>query len=178
MFINVIISSKNYKSIIFFLRFFFKFCLKHKIKFNKLFFKHFQNNHQIIKFKTLKSPHIYKKAQKQFKYYLFSKKFQIVSFQILKFLIMLKKVEIVIFSDIKIQIKFLLNNNKFLIKEKKILNPDKFSIKTFNNIKKSNCYLNLFDFFGEFYIKNLNSSEVEHRTENPRVDSSKLSLNI
>lgn len=178
MFINIIISAKNYKSIILFLRFFFKFCVKHKIKFNKLFFKYFQKNHKIIKFKTLKSPHIYKKAQKQFKYYLFSKKFQIVSFQILKLLIMLKKIEIILFSDIQIQIKFLLNNNKFLIKEKKILNPDKFSIKTFNNTKKFNCYLNLFDFFGEFYLKSLNSSVVERKTENLNVDSSKLSLNI
>lgn len=175
MFININILSKNYKSLILFLNFFFNFCKKNNIKCNKQFINKFQKKYKIIKFKILKSPHVNKKAQKELKYFLFSLNIQIISFQNLKLLVMLKKMKIFLFSDIQIQIKILRNNKKLLVKKQNLLSFKKKDL-FFKNATKN--YLTFFDFFGELFIKSLNSSVVEQKTENLCVDSSKLSLNI
>jgi len=115
MFINITILSKNYQ----FLKLFLKFCFKNKSKFDKIFFKCLQNKNKKVKIVLLKSPHVNKKAQQHFELNIFLKKFKIFSFQLLKFLILLKKFKTFLFLDIKIQIKFLLNKNMFLVKKRK-----------------------------------------------------------
>ena len=111
MFINIKISSKNYKSLKSFITFFITFCETNNLNF-KLFLKYFKQQQKKFKFTILKSPHVNKIAQEQFEYRLFSKQIKIDSFQLLKFLILLKKIQIALFSDIKIQIKFFYNNKK------------------------------------------------------------------
>ena len=75
-------------------------------------------------FTTLKSPHVNKTAQEQIEYRLFSIRINIFSFQILKFLVLIKKIQMKLGSDIEIQMKFVLNNK--IIKKTKLisLNPD------------------------------------------------------
>jgi hypothetical protein len=89
----------------------------------------------------------------------------------LKFLIFIKQIQTKIFSDIKIQIKFVLNN-KIISKNKLILlNPNNYKIKKFFLKKKKDIfykqkvyhynkkqiifYLKLFDVFGELNFNNL-----------------------
>ena len=119
-------------------------------------------------FTTLKSPHVNKTAQEQIEYRLFSKHIKLISFQILKFLILIKKIQMKLCPDIKIQIKFVLNN-KIIIKTKLIsLNPDNYKTNSFSfnkdisflkkkqkhNKKQILSYLKLFDIYGELSFKN------------------------
>lgn len=120
-------------------------------------------------FTILKSPHINKIAQEQIEYRLFSKQINIISFQILKFLVLIKKLQVNINTDIKIQIIFILND-KITTKTKLIfLNPDNYKIKHFFLQRKRDIiykyaaqqikqkpnkrltlfYLKLFDIYGE-----------------------------
>ena len=146
-------------------------------------------------FTTLKSPHVNKTAQEQIEYRLFSKHINIFSFQILKFLILIKKIQMKLCPDIEIQIKFVLNNK--IIKKTKLvsLNPDNYKTNSFSSYKKKDIgsikkvqklnkkqilsYLQLFDIYGELSFKNYVwiAQLVEQRTENPCVGSSSLSLN-
>ena len=122
-------------------------------------------------FTTLKSPHVNKTAQEQIEYRLFSKHINIFSFQILKFLILIKKIQMKLCPDIEIQIKFVLNNN--ITKKTKLvsLNPDNYKTNLFFPGKKRDIgfikkkqnfnekqiilsYLKLFDIYGELSFKN------------------------
>lgn len=144
---------------------------KYFIKKKNGFFDYFQEKQKQKVFTTLKSPHVNKTAQEQVEYRLFSKQINIFSFQILKFLIFIKQIQTKIFSDIKIQIKFVLNN-KIISKNKLILlNPNNYKIKKFFLKKKKDIfykqqvyhynkkqiifYLKLFDVFGELNFNNL-----------------------
>lgn len=121
-------------------------------------------------FTTLKSPHVNKTAQEHIEYRFFSKCINIFSFQILKFLILIKKIQIKLCSDVEIQIKFI-SNNKIIKKTKLVsLNPDNYEINSFFSYKKQDKnsgykvqklskkqmlpYLNLFDIYGELSLKN------------------------
>jgi ribosomal protein S10 len=114
-------------------------------------------------FTTLRSPHVNKTAQEQIEFRLFSKRIKIFSFQILKFLVLIKKIQMKLSPDIEIQIKFVLNN-KILKKNKLVsLNPDNYKIDSFFTYKKKNkdftektqilSYLKLFDIYGELSFK-------------------------
>ena len=121
-------------------------------------------------FTTLKSRHVNKTAQEQIEYRLFSKHINIFSFQILKLLILIKKIQMELCPDIKIQIKFVLNNH--VIKKIKLisLNPDNYKINSFSfygqknldfmkkvenfNKKQVLSYLKIFDIYGELNFKN------------------------
>ena len=120
-------------------------------------------------FTTLKSPHVNKTAQEHLEYRLFSKRINIFSFQILKFLVLMKKIQMKLCPDIKIQIKFVLNNK--IIKKTKLvsLNPNNYKINSLffykekdidsiNRVQKFNktqilSYLKLFDLYGELSFK-------------------------
>jgi hypothetical protein len=122
-------------------------------------------------FTTLKSPHVNKTAQEQIEYRLFSKHINIFSFQILKFLIFIKKIQLKLCPDIEIQIKFLLN--KKTIKKAKLvsLNPDNFKTNSFSFYNRKNNssirkvqklnkkqilpYLKLFDIYGELSFRTI-----------------------
>lgn len=84
----------------------------------------------------LKSPHVNKKAQEQFENRVFSKIFFISTTQDLKFLIILKKLKLELFPDIKINIKINIKNTKsFKIK---IFDINNYNINFFN-YKIKNC---------------------------------------
>jgi hypothetical protein len=121
------------------------------------FFNYFQQKQKQKIFTTLKSPHVNKTAQEQIEYRLFSKKINIFSFQILKFLILIKQIQTKICPDLEIQIKFVLNN-KIIPKTKLILlNPDNYKIlkRLFLKKKKNIFYLKLFDMYGELNFNKL-----------------------
>ena len=151
---------------------------KKKIKIDG-FLSYLQQKQNRKIFTILKSPHVNKTAQEQIEYRQFSKQIVIFSFQIFKFLILLKKIQNNIFPDIKIQIKYIIKN-KTTEKTKLIaINPDNFRIKSFfydknntltitNNKKKNKIlkqkqtisYLKLFDIYGELNFKYCLDSSV------------------
>ena len=128
-----------------------------------------QQKHKRKIFTTLKSPHVNKTAQEQIEYRLFSKRVNIFSFQILKFLILLKKIQMKLCPDIRIQIKFVLNNKTKKKMKLIFLNPDNYKTNSFFYSKKKNTslkkemkkstskqilpYLKLFDIYGELSLK-------------------------
>ena len=145
-----------------------KYFIKKKI--NGIF-SYFQQKQKQKVFTTLKSPHVNKTAQEQIEYRLFSKQINIFSFQILKFLILIKQIQTKVCPDIEIQIKFVLNN-KIILKTKLIsLNPDNYKIKQLFLKKKEDIfykqkiynynkeqtvfYLKLFDMYGELNFNKL-----------------------
>jgi hypothetical protein len=142
-----------------------KYFMKKK---NNGFFNYFQQKQKQKVFTTLKSPHVNKTAQEQIEYRVFSKQINIFSFQILKFLILIKQIQTKICPDIEIQIKFVLNN-KIIPKTKLIsLNPNNYKIKQLFLKKKKDihklynynkeqiiCYLKLFDMYGELNFNEL-----------------------
>jgi ribosomal protein S10 len=118
------------------------------------FFNYFQQKQKQKIFTTLKSPHVNKTAQEQIEYRLFSKQTNIFSFQILKFLIVIKQIQTKICPDLEIQIKFVLNN-KIIPKTKLIfLNPDNYKIYSYNK-EQTIFYLKLFDMYGELNLNKL-----------------------
>lgn len=135
----------------------------YKIKKRKYFIKKingflncFQQKQKQKVFTTLKSPHVHKTAQEQIEYRVFSKQINIFSFQILKFLIFIKQIQIKICSDIKIHIKFILNNRIVLKNKLILLNPNNYKIKQYFLKKKTLIfYLKLFDVFGELNFNKL-----------------------
>ena len=130
MVINLIIKSKNKKSIFYLLHVINKFTKNEKIKILSKALK-------TKRFTVLKSPHVNKTAQEQFESNSFLLNIQINSFDILKFLIMIKNIQNNFCYDILVKIKFKIRNQKikkyFFISKIK-----KFNIKQL--ILNLNCY--------------------------------------
>jgi ribosomal protein S10 len=149
MFVNIYLSSKNQNSLKTFLRFFSKLCLDKKIQVN-IFSVHFQKQKQKQKITVLKSPHVNKQAQEHFEFCMYKKQISVYSFQSFKFLIILKKIQLKLFPDVRVKIKFLVNNNTFTKIKRKKFNPKIFFSPVY--IKKNlttQSYLKLFDIYGE-----------------------------
>ena len=144
---------------------------KKRLKLNG-FLNYLQQKQNRKFFTTLKSPHVNKTAQEQVEYREFAKQITVFSFQILKFLILLKKIHKSLFPDVEIKIKFILKNKT--IKKTKLvaINPDNYKIKSFlsgnkkkniNNTSKQKqmiAYLKLFDIYGELNFKTCSDSSV------------------
>lgn len=150
MFISIYIKSKNINSLKYFLKYFFKLYLNNSIL-NLYFLKFFSKKNLKKKITVLKSPHVNSKAGESYVYQIYSKQIYLYSFNILKFLIFLKKLKTNIFPDISFKLIFFFNKSLIQNKKKKIFNPDMFKIE--NNVDSK--YLKLFDTFGEtcFVIK-------------------------
>ena len=108
MYLNIGIRSKNYNSLKSFVRIFKILTQTEELKLNKIL-KVFQKKRFKKIFTILRSPHVNKSAQEQFEYNLFAKHVNIKSHQILKTLIILKKIKTISFSDIELKIKFIIN---------------------------------------------------------------------
>lgn len=151
MFINIIIKSKNKNSILKFLRIFKSFSNNKKLQLARTFI-FFQNRHYKKIFTVLKSPHVNKTAQEQFEFTIYSQKIKIQTFQIIKILIVLKKIQTTFFSEIQLNIKFIIDKTQ----KKKILinnfNPDMSAFNTNNkyNFKQVELYLLLFNYYGKY----------------------------
>jgi len=144
-----------------------------KIKSLSIFVKPFPK-HEKRKFITiLKSPHVNKTAQEQFEYRFFSKHFLVFSFKPAIFFLVLKKLKSFSFSGIKLEVKGIFGKNKApkyvlkfispdnIILQKKYLNQKTFRKNKFNESKLvlddsnlSKKYIQLFDSYGEIYLKN------------------------
>lgn len=146
-----------------------------KIRSLPIFVKPFPK-HEKRKFITiLKSPHVNKTAQEQFEYRFFSKHFLVFSIKPQIFFLLLKKLKNLSFSGIKLEVKGVFEKNitdKYILK---LVNPDNVVLqkpylvqrsfkkeKTKNEISKlsinnpdlSKKYIQLFDSYGELYLKN------------------------
>ena len=168
MFIIVSIYSKNLNSLTNFLKFFYK------LKKNQTFRLKFhiiqsQKEKNFAFFSVLQSPHVNKKSQEQFEYYMHSKKLKIHISQVTKFLAIWKVVKTTLFLDVKIKTSFWLQDkafNGFLLSK---TNYDKFKLLRFFapkveylNLSYSNLSstttstsLNLLDVRGDILLKNL-----------------------
>jgi ribosomal protein S10 len=127
---QIIISSKNKKSLDKFIKFFTE-NLSNFIIINN-FFK--------TKLKTkiitiLKSPHVNKKAQEQFKINIFYKTINISTPKNFKLLTYLKNINSHLFTDIKIKLKLLINYKLSKKIYNNILNPTNFNTNIFNKTK-------------------------------------------
>ena len=138
MFITLSIYSKNLNSLTNFLKFFYKLKINKtfKLKFHIIQSQHQQN---FSFFSVLQSPHVNKKSQEQFEYYVQNKKLKIHVSQLTKFLIVWKMIKVTLFSDVKIKIKFLICNrsSKLIVSNK--IDYDKFKIKF---LKKKKLFYN------------------------------------
>ena len=152
MIVTVNFSSKNSYSLKKFIKVFTLFCRKNGL--NAIIS---QENVQILKkvnkFSILKSPHVNKTSQEQFEQRTFSRQVNICSFQAFKILVFLKRVRSKLFSDIRFQIRLLINHDRnfgFYT-----INPDNFQISSFLEPNQSNfnSYVRLFDIYGELALK-------------------------
>nr|AEP20706.1 ribosomal protein S10 [Durinskia baltica diatom endosymbiont] len=101
----------------------------------------------------LKSPHINKTAQEQFEFRHYSKKFIVNSVKPLTFFLIIKKLKNLSFSGLKLEVKGLLN---FERKNKSFLNqldPDNIILNQHRTYTKR--YIQLFDCYGEIWLKTL-----------------------
>lgn len=151
MFINITIKSKNRNSILKFLKFFKSFSKNKKLQLSRTFI-FFQNKHYKKIFTILKSPHVNKTAQEQFEFIIFSQKIKIKTFQIIKTLIVLKKIQTTFFSEIQLNVKFVVNKTQ---KKKLLINKFNPDMGIFNAISKYNfkqieLYLLLFNYYGKY----------------------------
>lgn len=154
MFVNIYVYSKNYVSLKAFLNFFLKVCNHERMKMYFVLIQHSKPK-AIKKFTVLKSPHVNKKAQEQFEFCLYKNQLSIYSYQNLKLLTILKKIQAKLFADIKIKVQFVFNHKKFEKEKKEKLSPNKvFSKKMSVNKSKTNVYLKLLDIHGETHFKN------------------------
>lgn len=151
-FVELTIKSKNKNSLKKFLLSIKKIAKNKTFRLNN-FCKIIQKRKKSRIFSVLKSPHANKKAQEQFKTYIFSKKMRLNTFQIIKYLIILKRMQHELFTDVQFELKFLIKaeNNKFLNYE---FGPNKLQLVPkfgfFN--KQFNLYLTLINFYGK-YVK-------------------------
>jgi ribosomal protein S10 len=108
--LNLLVKSKNKKSLNNFFIFFYKniFSIKHFFFIKNIFIK--KNKKTTIT--ILKSPHVNKIAQEQFEIKYISKQIYIYTIHPFKLTIFLKKLKIFVFSDITIKIKLIHNKKK------------------------------------------------------------------
>lgn len=163
MYLNITISSKNNNSLKSFLKVFKTLGQGDGLKLNKTLTV-FQKKRFKKVFTILKSPHIYKTAQEQFESILFAKTFKVHSFQVLKTLVLLKKIQIISFADIKIKIKFSIassSKKELFITYLKPKTIRAFSIRVSeqDSIKNIGLYLFIANLYGKCCFTNcLNSS--------------------
>ena len=131
---------------------------------------------------VLKSPHVNKTAQEQFEYRFYSKHFLIRSFKPLTLFLLLKKLKTLSFPGINLEIKGLFERNKTNKHSLKIISPDNIVLATTSlahdnkqifkldtrartaqtasknsdaNFLLSKKYIQLFDLYGETYLRNV-----------------------
>lgn len=160
MLIILSIYSKNLSSLTNFLKFFYK------LKTNKTFklkvnTRQSQQKKKFSFFSVLKSPHVNKKSQEQFEYYMYRKKLKIYIYNLAKFLTIWKLIKSKLFFDVKIETKFLLHNKRFKSVLFDRIDSDKFILK-FNrnkNYHSSNLtnqtFFKLLDIRGEILLNSL-----------------------
>lgn len=155
----MIISSKNKNSLKLFLKFLKSLAKKKDLSFH--------GNYEISQRKTfskfftiLKSPHINKTAQEQFEFRLFTKNVKITTFQILKVLIVFKKILTIIFAELKFSLKLNLDLRNKSVFFSRLLKPQNgiLCLTKLFFVKMIQLTFSLFNFYGKqkliFFLKN------------------------
>ena len=150
MFISITLKSKNRNSILKFLKILKNFSNNKKLQLNrKLIIQ--QNKDSKKVFTVLKSPHVNKTAQEQYEFKLFSKRLKVDSFQIIKSLIAVKKIQTILFSDVQLYIKFNINDIK---KKRKLVNRFHFNENLFKinkcNLEFIELHLLIYYYYGKY----------------------------
>ena len=142
MLFNIILMSKNKLSLL-------KLCTYFNKKIVKTTLLNFylisQKNclNKKVKITVLKSPHVNKKAKEKFQLVYYKINLMFFSVNLNKDLLLLKKLNDFLFSDVKVKVIYQINK-KLLVKMLR-LNPN-----SFKNLKKKNVStLKVFDCFGE-----------------------------
>jgi ribosomal protein S10 len=142
--LNLIITSKNKKSLNDFLFVFYK----NSVLLNDTFItKKFQIPTKKKVITILKSPHVNKTAQEQFEIKYLSKQIQIRTTHLNKFLIFIKKLKVYLFPDTHIKIELTHNKKKSNLTNKKIFNLNNYYYK-----------LNFIDKFNKVQLHNKNKN--------------------
>ena len=110
MFIILSIYSKNSDSLANFLKFFYKLKKKNFWK-SILYTKQSQKKKSFSIISVLQSPHVNKKSQEQFNYYVHTKQLRIHVNQLALFLFIWKRIKMQLFVDVKLKTNFLLDKN-------------------------------------------------------------------
>ena len=105
-------------------------------------------------FTILNSPHVNKTAQEQFEFRVFNSHFLLDSFKKFYLLLFFKNIKNVSFSGLKLELKNLISINQNTYKQLKIVNPDNVNLTTKALEVKKLQYIQLFDCYGELYLKN------------------------
>lgn len=123
-FCQITVSSKNKRSINEFHKFFFNVVL---LKFN-LIKKYFYGQQKRKLVSILKSPHVNKTAQEQFELNTYFRKYFIYLDQPSKFVYLLKKIKLRLFSDLKFIFKYRVSDNEKKFSKIILFNPDNAKI--------------------------------------------------
>ena len=152
MFIILSITSKNLNSLTNFLKFVYKLNENKPLK-KIISITQVQKKKKKNRFSVLQSPHVNKKSQEQFKYCLYNKQLKMNVNQFTKFLVAWKKIDELLFLDIKVKTKVWISHKKF---NSFVLNAVNFKTiaKNFSNMTKS-TRLKLLDINGEILIKKI-----------------------
>ena len=153
---TLIISSKNKNSITQFLDFFFTNYKQNSQIFTKLFIK--KNLKE--KISVLKSPHVNKTAQEQFKYTHYHINITFQTPEIKKELFILKKIKNQIFPDLKMTIKSYYSKKSFLLLKQKPFYNQKLLVLKKNAylLNKTISTLKILDYNGKHKTKSSDSS--------------------
>ncbi len=127
--LNIKIASKNKKSLKNFLRFTTKLCNKKNLRLNLTLIKYLSKKKKHNRISVLTSPNANKNAQEQFFFETYSKQTTIFTFKIKKFLVLLKKLKLILFSDVKIKLWFFFTSNLTKKIVTKTFNPENFKTK-------------------------------------------------
>ncbi len=154
MFLHFKVSSKDSQT----LKFFFRFL--QKLKSSSTVLKHFSKQNKRKFITVLKSPHVNKTAQEQFEFRYYSKEFLVDSLKPLTFFLAIKKIQNLSFPGLKLEVKSFVNSNKKGKSFLRLVDPDNVvlaynSSKLFNRLSFQKKYVQLFDCYGELFLKEL-----------------------
>ena len=130
-----------------------------KLEVSPLALKYFSKQKKRKFITILNSPHVNKTAQEQFEFRIYNKQFLINSFKPFSFFLLLKKIKNSSFPGLNLEIKGLFDNVKENENILKALNPDNVNLIQAKDVhilsEAKQKYIQLFDCYGEIYLKNL-----------------------
>lgn len=146
MFVNVLIQSKNKKSLKNFIQLLKRYCDNEQLKMKNFFMYRFKTIDSTF-FSVLKSPHVNKTAQEQFGYILHSVQINVTNFQNVKFLIAVKELRKITGFNLNIRFKLSIAHKNNTIVEP---NCKKLRITNVGTLDKNlmNTYLKSLNVYG------------------------------
>lgn len=151
----------------------YKFLLKSSSLNSNMVTKFFEKKEKRSVITILKSPHVHKTAQEQFETRIFSKQLLVFSIYNIRYAFLIKKLIVFLFSDVRIKIKWVANQQQMIKSRVQILNLNNFRFNIFycfftqnfklhfvknfslsnNYVHKLKNYVSIMDFYGECCFK-------------------------